>query len=83
MRRLLLPVLATGLAEGIPRRSEYEKVSLFLKTESEGLAVFPRTLSVEELGKLKVPGQVSWLSGRHRVLSLPLLRRAEQWPSAA
>ena len=30
---------------------------------------------------MKVPGQVSWLSGHHRILSLPLLRRAEQWPA--
>jgi hypothetical protein len=30
---------------------------------------------------MKVPGQVSWLSGHHRILSLPLLRTAEQWPA--
>jgi hypothetical protein len=29
---------------------ENEKAFLFLKAESEGFAVFPRTLSVEELG---------------------------------
>jgi hypothetical protein len=29
---------------------ENEKAFLFLKTESEGFAVFPATLSVEELG---------------------------------
>src|ERR1035441_4621340 len=28
---------------------------------------------------MKVPGQVSWLSGHHLILSLPLLRKAEQW----
>src|SRR5271157_5924475 len=30
---------------------------------------------------MKVPGQVSWLSGHHRIPSLPLLPRAEQWPA--
>ena len=47
----------------------------------EGFAVFPRTLSVEELGLIEFPGQVSWLSGHHHILSLPLLHSAEQWPS--
>gem|GEM_PF-1716574 len=33
--------------------------------------MLPSTLSVEELGCVKVPGQASWLSGHRFVLSLP------------
>jgi hypothetical protein len=60
---------------------ENKKAFLILKAESEGFTVFPRTLSVEELGCVQVPGQVSWLSGHHRILSLPILREAKQWLS--
>jgi len=73
------PFMRRGRRKESPGRGENKKASLFLKAESEGFAVFPRTLSVEELGRMNVPGQVSWLSGHHRILSLPLLRRAEQW----
>jgi hypothetical protein len=48
-----------------------KKPSFSSRRNPEGLAVFPRTLSVEELGRIKVPGQVSWLSGHRLLLGLP------------
>ncbi len=48
-----------------------QKASQSLITESEGSQVSLRTLSVEELGRVAVPGQVSWLSGYRPFLRLP------------
>ena len=39
--------------------------------------VFLRTLSVEELGRVTVPGQVSWLSGHRLLLRLPFPQRGK------
>jgi hypothetical protein len=68
-------------AEGIPRRRQKRK-SLPIPQRGIGrLRSLPQDSFLEELGRMNVPGQVSWLSGHHRILSLPLLRRAEQWPA--
>jgi hypothetical protein len=44
------PLLRRGRRKESPGGGENKKAFLFLKAELEGFAVFPRTLSVEELG---------------------------------
>src|SRR2546428_2673505 len=48
-----------------------QKSPPILEPDLGGLSCLPRTLSVEELDRLEVPGQVSWLSGRRQTPSLP------------
>src|SRR2546426_8644654 len=48
-----------------------QKSPPILEPDLGGLSCLPRTLSVEELDWLEVPGQVSWLSGRRQTPSLP------------